>query len=103
MTRERHARLQAVFLGASQRVGDDRIRYLDEECAGDPELRGGVRLAIRDADGVGAADLITGSGEGESSRLRVYLGPNLLADPSPDPDQDLAPFEMVLADGVFVG
>ena len=57
MTRERHARLQAVFLGASQRVGDDRIRYLDEECAGDPELRREVQelLAFHTTAAVSAA------------------------------------------------
>ena len=72
--------------------------------AGDSDLRGGVRLALRDADGDGRADLVTGSGEGEASRVRVYLGPNLLANPTPAADQDLDPFGgAVLADGVFVG
>jgi hypothetical protein len=71
--------------------------------AGNADLRGGVRLAMRDADGDGRADLVAGSGEGEPSRVRVYLGPNLLANPTPVPDQELDPFGAVLADGVYVG
>ena len=71
--------------------------------AGDVTLRGGVRLALRDADGNGAADLVTGSGEGEPSRVRVYKAANLLSNPTPTPDQDLDPFGVVLANGVFVG
>jgi len=71
--------------------------------AGDSDLRGGVRLALRDADGDGEADLVTGSGEGEPSRVRVYRAANLLANPSPAADQELDPFGAVLADGVFVG
>ncbi len=71
--------------------------------AGDASLRGGVRVLLRDADGDGRADLVTGSGEGEPSRVRVFQSPNLLANPAPSPDQELDPFGTTLADGVFVG
>jgi hypothetical protein len=71
--------------------------------AGDPSLRGGVRLALRDADGDGRADLLTGSGEGEPSAVRLYRSGTLLAGGSPAADQTLDPFGSVLADGVFVG
>jgi hypothetical protein len=72
--------------------------------AGDSSLRGGVRPALRDAAGDGTADLLAGSGEGEAPRVRVYLGANLLANPTPVADQDLDPFGgAVLADGVYVG
>jgi hypothetical protein len=71
--------------------------------AGDPTLRGGVRLALRDADGDGSADLVTGSGEGEASRVRIYQSSNLLTNAEPTPDQELDPFGAVLANGVFVG
>jgi uncharacterized delta-60 repeat protein len=71
--------------------------------AGDTSLRGGVRVALRDADGNGTADLLTGSGEGEPSRVRVYTAGNLLANPTPVADQEIDPFGAVLADGVFVG
>jgi uncharacterized delta-60 repeat protein len=71
--------------------------------AGDASLRGGVRLALKDADGDGKAALVTGSGEGEPSRVRVFKSANLLANPSPAADQELDPFGATLADGVFVG
>ncbi|HET6574575.1 MAG TPA: FG-GAP-like repeat-containing protein, partial [Fimbriiglobus sp.] len=69
--------------------------------AGDAALRDGVRLALRDADGDGRADLVTGSGEGEPSQ--VYRSMNLLTNPAPTPDQGLDPFGAVPAGGVFVG
>jgi hypothetical protein len=72
--------------------------------AGDVSLRGGVRVALRDADGTGTADLLAGSGEGEPSRVRVYRSANLLANPTPAADQEIDPFGgAVLADGAFVG
>jgi hypothetical protein len=72
--------------------------------AGDGTLRGGVRVLLRDADADGTTDLVTGSGEGEPSRVRVFLGPNLLASPTPAADQEIDPFSgAVPADGVFVG
>jgi hypothetical protein len=47
---------------------------------------------------------VTGSGEGEPCRVRVYRAETLLADPTLAADQDLDPFGgVVLADGVFVG
>jgi ELWxxDGT repeat protein len=70
--------------------------------AGDPSLRGGVRLALRDAGGGGKADLVTGSGEGEPSRVRVFNAANLLAGGT-TPDQEIDPFGATLAGGVFVG
>ncbi len=75
--------------------------------AGDPSLRGGVRLALRDVNADGNADLVTGSGEGEPSRVRVFLagsGATPFASQSPSADQDLDPFAgAVLPGGVFVG
>jgi hypothetical protein len=47
--------------------------------------------------------LPAGSGEGEPSRVRVFLGANLLANAAPVADQELDPFGAILADGVFVG
>jgi hypothetical protein len=60
-------------------------------------------VLLRDADGDGGADLVTGSGEGEPSRVRVYAAGELLTNPAPAAGQDLDPFGAVLADGVFVG
>lgn len=71
---------------------------------GNSALRGGVRVAMRDVDGDGRADLVAGSGEGEQARVRVYRAATLLTKVNPAADQTLdlfgAPF---LADGVFVG
>jgi hypothetical protein len=70
--------------------------------AGDVNLRGGVRLALRDLDGNGAADLAAGSGAGEQSHVRVFNAATLLAGTT-TPDADVDPFGAVLANGVFVG
>jgi hypothetical protein len=71
--------------------------------AGDPNGRGGVRLAVRDADGDGRADLVTGSGDGEPARVRVFKAA-ALATPAPAADQELAPFGGAThVGGVYVG
>lgn len=71
--------------------------------AGDSSLRGGVHLAARDVSGDGRADLVAGSGEGEPSRVRVYLSSTLLGDTTPDPDQQFDPYGAAVPLGVFVG
>jgi uncharacterized delta-60 repeat protein len=72
--------------------------------AGDTSSRGGVRLAVRDADGDDKADLLAGSGEGEPASVRVYKGLTLLTSATPTADQALDPFGgATLANGVFVG
>jgi uncharacterized delta-60 repeat protein len=71
--------------------------------AGDSSLRGGVRVALLDPDRGGRADLVTGSGEGEPSRVRVFQSANLLANATPTADQELDPFGATLPGGVFVG
>jgi hypothetical protein len=65
--------------------------------AGDSSLRGGVRLAVHDAA------LLTGSGDGEASRVREFRAANLLTNANPTPDREHDPFAAVLARGVFVG
>jgi hypothetical protein len=73
--------------------------------AGDIADRGGVRVAVTDADGDTKADVVVGSGEGSASQSRVYLGSNFSTTQSePTKFQDLDPFGgAMLADGVFVG
>ena len=45
--------------------------------AGDPNNRGGVRVATKNLDGDSKADVVTGSGGGGGSRVTGYLGSNL--------------------------
>jgi uncharacterized delta-60 repeat protein len=71
--------------------------------AGDSANRGGVRLAVVDADGDNKADLVAGSGEDVPSRVRVYLGKNITTTAEPATFQDLDPFGTTLPGGVFVG
>ena len=71
--------------------------------AGDAALRGGVHPLLRDTDGDGKADLVTGSGDAEPARVRVYKSAVLLAGTT-TPDQDFDPFAGTAAPfGVFVG
>ncbi|MBX9585037.1 MAG: hypothetical protein K2X87_32430, partial [Gemmataceae bacterium] len=66
--------------------------------------RGGVRVAVADADADGRADLLAGSGQNNPARVRVYLGRNVTGPAEPTTFQDLQPFGgAVLADGVYVG
>jgi hypothetical protein len=61
--------------------------------------RGGVRVAALNVDHDSMADIATGTGENQPSRVRVYLGKNIGAPPL----QEIDPFQStILADGVFV-
>jgi hypothetical protein len=73
--------------------------------AGDADARGGVRLAVKDLDGDGVADLVAASGENRASRVRVYASSGFPRANGAEPPlaQELDPFGAVLADGVFVG
>lgn len=100
-----------LFDGASQ-LAQGNIAYLDHIpgsqlanfFAGDSSVRGGIRLAFSNVDDDGKADLVTGSGEREPSRVRVYKGSELLANGAdPALNQLIDPFNLTLDDGVFVG
>ena len=72
--------------------------------AGSSDSRGGVRLAMKDIDADGRADLVSGSGQNEPAVVRVFKAQNLRANSSPNPDQELFLFGgQTLGDGVFVG
>jgi hypothetical protein len=70
--------------------------------AGDTANRGGVRVAARDLDGDGAADLVAGSGTGAGSRVTGYSGRGAPANGAPP---ELFAFDALpgFAGGVFVG
>ncbi|MFO0847307.1 MAG: hypothetical protein U0871_01930 [Gemmataceae bacterium] len=69
--------------------------------AGDPSRRGEVRVAVKDADGDGRVELLTGSGVGEAGRVRVYKSATVLAGGAAD--RTLDPFPGVgLPYGAFV-
>jgi subtilisin-like proprotein convertase family protein len=72
--------------------------------AGNSADRGGVRVAVKDADGDDRADVIAGSGEGSAARVRVYAGSAFGGGGEPGGFFDLEPFGgAVLAGGVYVG
>ena len=70
--------------------------------AGDTADRGGVRVAAKDLDGDGFADIVTGSGEGAGSRVTAYVGAQTPVEGSPPASLIFDAFE-AFAGGVFVG
>jgi hypothetical protein len=69
--------------------------------AGDPGNRGGVRVAVKNLDGDGQADLVVGAGTGADSRVTAYAGKDLVAGGTPAAfDFDALPG---FTGGVFVG
>ncbi|QDU19695.1 Calx-beta domain-containing protein [Urbifossiella limnaea] len=72
--------------------------------AGNAADRGGVRVAVKDADGDDRADVVVGSGERSAARVRVYAGTGFGGGGEPGDFLDLEPFGgAVLAGGVYVG
>jgi subtilisin-like proprotein convertase family protein len=49
--------------------------------AGDPQNRGGIRVAVKDLDGDTQADLVVGAGTNAGSVVTAYLGTTLAGDP----------------------
>jgi len=58
---------------------------------------GGVRVAARDIDGDGRAEIITGAGIGGASRVSIFVGPNL------NRQEDFFAFDDGVRTGIFVG
>src|SRR5206468_1101785 len=73
--------------------------------AGDVNSRGGVRLTTKDVDDDNRADILVGSGEGEASDVRVYLGSAFPETNGVEPAvwQAFDPFGQTLVNGVYVG
>jgi hypothetical protein len=70
--------------------------------AGDVTSRGGVRVAAKDLDGDGRADLVTGAGTGAGSKVTAYAGVAIPADGQPPALLSIDAFPG-FAGGVFVG
>jgi hypothetical protein len=70
--------------------------------AGDPNNRGGVRVAAKTFDQDQFADLLTGVGDGGGDTATAYLGVNLKND-NFDPFLAEDPFPGINTNGVFVG
>ncbi len=70
--------------------------------SGDPNTRGGIRVAAKDLDGDSNADLVTGSGTGLAPVVRGYRGVNLLAGNFLAPSFTW-PLDPTRFEGVFVG
>jgi hypothetical protein len=66
----------------------------------DPNNRGGVRVAVKELDGDGQADLVVGAGTG--SKVTAYLGKNVAANGTP-PEQFGFDAYPGYTGGVFVG
>ena len=89
----------SVFDGKSLMTGEQR-RDADF-FAGDPENRGGIRVAVKDLDGDNQMDLVTGSGSGGGSNVTAYSGASL----STNTPTSIFSFDAFpdYAGGVFVG
>jgi hypothetical protein len=72
--------------------------------AGNSSDRGGVRVAVKNADGDGRGEVAAGNGEGSRSNVRLYFGTGFSAGGEPALFQDLDPFAgATLAEGIYVG
>jgi hypothetical protein len=70
--------------------------------AGDPNARGGVRVAVKNLDGDNKADIVVGAGDNAGNRATAYLGGNIAPDGTPVSTLNIDAFPG-FAGGVFVG
>ncbi len=87
------------------RVEEARASSLANFFASNSAARGGVRLAAKDANGDGVADLIVGSGEGEVARVSVFTSSALKSSHASPASDDISEFAngQSIPLGVFVG
>lgn len=74
----------------------DTSRVVANFFAGDPNVRGGVRLAVGDLNGDGQGEILTGIGPGAASVVRAFR-------PDGGAVQDVSAFGGAFLGGVFVG
>jgi len=70
--------------------------------AGDVNLRGGVRVAVKDLDGDKRADIVAGA-EAGSTGVQYYLGKDITPTIAPPATKAFSGFEEDITSGVFVG
>jgi hypothetical protein len=98
--------MAAILAAKNFGAFDDQLGVVKSNFfAGDPNTRGGIRVAARDVDGDQIADLVTGSGSGLQSQVQLFKGTKLVTFTSgvQAGDQAFDPFNAVLPNGVFVG
>jgi hypothetical protein len=96
---------RAEVIVSAANNGGPRVRVLNATTgatvydffAADPTFGGGVRVAAKDVNGDGKADIITGGGVGGFSRVQVYSGVNLSR------LEDFYLFDSGVKTGVYVG
>jgi hypothetical protein len=83
--------------------GGGTLTLLANFFGGDPNNRGGIRLAVRDFDGDNRADIIAGAGTNGGSRVTGYAAKNIPA--QGDPSATAFAFDALpgFNGGVFVG
>lgn len=91
------------FLVAQNNVAAAQAVPLANFFFGDPNSRGGVRVAAKTAGLGSKANIIAGTGENILSNVRVYFGPLGPNGTEPTQFQEFNPFNRVLADGIYVG
>ena len=91
----------AAFSGSSL-VSPGILKSIADFYAGDPNNRGGIRVAVKNLDGDNKVDLVTGAGSGDGSAVTTYSATALLSGPNP---AALSSFNALsgLDGGVFVG
>jgi hypothetical protein len=70
---------------------------------GDPNTRGGVRVAAKRIGTGTKAEVVVGSGTDLPSLVRAYPGTLPPPNTEPFPNQTIDPYGLVLPDGVYVG
>lgn len=83
--------------------GSDTLVPVGNFFAGDVNSRGGIRVAVKNLDNDGKADIVTGAGTGTGSRVTAYLGTNIT--PTGGTPTETLGFDAVsgFTGGVFVG
>jgi glucose/arabinose dehydrogenase len=92
-----------VAVWSGRFIAAGAVLTLADFFAGDPAVRGGVRVAARDLDGDGRAEIATGEAPGGPGRVVVYRGTTSTPDGSLPVLQTISPFGDAFTGGVFVG